>query len=149
MPPAALGDYPLALWPLAGAAVLLLVAGLGRRPAFVPLTLVALGTEYVVAWGARGGGVDGRAPIYGGALLLAAELAYWSVETDAPTADDPGVRARRMSSILTLAGAGAAVGALLVGLTAVPISGGLGTDAVGVVAAGAAFVALAALARRR
>ncbi|MDX6514060.1 MAG: hypothetical protein QOE36_3564 [Gaiellaceae bacterium] len=129
--------------------MLFLAVGLSGRPSVVPLALVALGAEYLAAWGASGAGVDGRAPVYGGALLLVAELAYWSLETDAPTVDDPAVRTRRLGSVAALAGSGAAVGALLVGLSAVRIGSGIGTDALGVAAAAAAFVAIVALALRR
>ena len=75
----------------------------------VGLVLVLLGTIYVVPGGDRAI----PAPIYGGALLLIAELAYWSVDDRAAGRIEPGTARPRLLGILAVVATGVAAGALV------------------------------------
>jgi hypothetical protein len=87
----------------AGAAVLLLAAGLAVRFAVaIPVAVALLGAEYVALLGVEGGSLDTRAPLVGGALLCVAELAYWSLELRGAVADEAGTYLRRVSLLAAL-----------------------------------------------
>jgi hypothetical protein len=61
----------------AGAVLLVWLALATGRPAPIPLAVVLLGAVYALPEGDRAV----WAPLYGGGLLLCAELAYWSLES--------------------------------------------------------------------
>jgi hypothetical protein len=94
----------------AAASTLLLLLGLftGRSvPVFLALLLLA--AIYVVPEGDRAI----PAPIYGGALLLIAELAFWSLDELGPGRLEPGTLTPRLVAILAVAATAVAAGALV------------------------------------
>lgn len=138
---------------LAGAAGIV-VLGVGLvlgRPRPLPLGLALLGASYLVALLERPPGLDPLAPAFGAGLLLAAELAYWSLDARLPARRDPGLRLRRAVRVAGLVGAAfaldacVAVGAALGGLA----GGGLLVSLLGMVAAVGTLGVAAALAWRR
>src|SRR5262249_46495523 len=70
-------SYRSVVGALAVGAVVLLALGVAwPLPSLLPWPLVVLGGVY--AWTLGGGAVDQWAPVYAGAFLVVAELAYWS-----------------------------------------------------------------------
>ena len=125
-------------------ACVLLTAGLAlRRPAAVPLAVLALGAGYGVSLGVEGGALDGRAPALAAALFLLAELAYWSLELRDAVADEQGAYLRRIGLLSALALGALAVGAGLLALVDAGERGGVALEAVGALAAVAALAIVA------
>ena len=141
-------SYRLALLVACGAAVALLALALATGAAsLLAWPLVLLGGAYVLSL--ADGPVDQWAPVYAGALVATAELAYWSLELRGRAADVEQLTERRAGLIVALAVGATAVGGVVLAATAVQLGSGVGLDAVGVVAAvGAVFVIAAAAARR-
>jgi hypothetical protein len=77
------------------APLLLSLARLAGRAAPVSVALLLLGAIYVVPEGDRAI----PAPIYGGALLLIAELAFWSLDERLPGRVEPGTATPRLLAI--------------------------------------------------
>jgi hypothetical protein len=132
---------------LAGAAaVLLLAVGLAAAlPSLIPWPLVLLAAEY--AWSLGGGEVDQLSPLVAGALLVIAELSYWSLELRSRTQDADRLTERRAGLIAALAIASVALGGLVLAATSVRLGTGIAADLVGVAAAVAALAVVATLAR--
>ena len=140
---------PLAL-ALAAIGVVVLVLGLlARWPAAIGFALVSLGGTYAVLFEAEGARLDRLAPAYAAALLLVAELAFWSIESRVPAWSDPELVIWRLAR-LALACAGAAVlGAVVVAdASAASGGGGLLLETLGVAAAIGAVVLVVVLLRR-
>jgi hypothetical protein len=78
---------------------------------------------------------DGWAAIVGAALLLAAELAFWSVDHDARIHEDRALVVRQSLVLGGLVAASALIGFVLVGAASISASTGLLLTAVGVAAA--------------
>lgn len=136
---------------IAAAAVGLLALALaGGWPALLPWPVALLGGAYVASLELRpdDGAIDAAAPVYGAALLLLAELAYWSLELRGPGREERRLVARRAAALAGLALLSLLLGALVVTVTAVPLGGGAAWDAVGVAAAAAALALIVHLARR-
>ena len=93
----------------AAATLLLSLALLAGRAWPVGLVLVLLGTIYVIPEGDRAI----PAPIYAGALLLIAELAYWSVGDRAAGRIEPGTAPPRLLGILAVVITGVAAATLV------------------------------------
>ena len=144
----AVGENLLVL-ALGAAALLWLVLGLATRwSAALAAGLVLLGAEQAVRLANGSDSVDPWTPVYAAGLLLAAELAWWSIEQRVPAWSQPGVVLRRLLVIVALCAAGAALAALIVVAAGSPLEGGVGLELVGVAAAVAAVAVVAALARR-
>jgi hypothetical protein len=133
---------------LGAAALLSLAAGLALRlTAFIPVGLALLGAAYALALETRGGTVDGGALLVAPALLLAAELAYRSLEPR-------GIRPERSlvagdaAVLLALLGGSVVASGVLLSATAVDIGGRAPLVAAGVAAATGALALTASLARR-
>jgi hypothetical protein len=131
---------------IAGVAFLIVGAAIGVSD-LVAAGIALAGSSYLLLVLLGEGGVDLRAPLVAGALVLAAELAYSALEPPlAPAA--PAVRALRAGRVsLTVLGAAAAAGLVLLASVAELGSPAL-LEAAGVVAAVAALGMLALLARR-
>lgn len=130
-------------------ALAVLAAGLVLNlPAAIPTAVGLLGAEYVAILGFETEALDARAPLVAAALLVAAELAYWSLELRIPVVDEAGTYLRRVALLALLALGVIGVGAVVLTLVEVVAAGGVAVDIVG---AAAALVALAllALASRR
>jgi len=143
------GAFVEALGVLGALGCLLLAAGLGFGwPRSVFWALVTLGSQYVGALSTAGRPFDPWAPLFGGGLFLAAELAYWALELEIPSRAEPGLRARRARRIAALTLGSTALSGLLVLLATVPLAGSLVLTAGAVVAAVAALALVAAVAWR-
>ena len=91
--------------------------------------------------------LDVLVPAVAAGLLLAVELAYWSIEERVRWAGDPGDSARR-GALMALVAAGAClVAALLLVLVDAVRARGLALDLVGAMAAAAVLVTVLAIGR--
>ena len=116
----------------------MLLAGLVFRfPLAIPWAVVLSVTDYMTGR-AHGHRVDGWAPAIGGALLLAAELAAWSIDHDRRLVSELSVVVRRAATVATLVAVAVLVGFVLVGASGVSGGTDLVVTAVGVAAAVAA-----------
>lgn len=123
---------------LGAGGALLLAGGIAVRfAALVPWAVAFTGIGYVVGR-EHHRVVDGWAALVGAALLLAAELAAWSIEHDRRIHEERAVVMRRAAAVSGLVAAAALVSFVLVGAAAVSTSTGLALTAVGVAAAVAA-----------
>lgn len=121
---------------IAGAAgVALLAAALAiRAPALVAPALALLGAEYAALFAVRDDTLDVRAPLYGAGFLVVAELAFAALEQRAGK-PEPGLVPRRAATLVAVAAAGVLAGLIVLAAAAAPLDGGVGLEAVGVVAA--------------
>jgi hypothetical protein len=128
--------------------LLVLCAGLAARwSAGVTFAVALLGAEQAV-WLARGPeALDPWTPLYAGAFLLVAELAWWSLEPRVPAWAERGTAPRRLLTVLLACAGGSIVAALVVIAAGLPIHGGFGLELAGVLAATAALAVVAAVAR--
>jgi hypothetical protein len=134
---AAAGGIGLAL--LAGGLVL-------RWPFTIPWAVLFAGGGYLLA---REGSaaVDGWAAVMGVLLLLAAELASWSMEHDARIRAERALVLRRVATLGSLVAAALLVNFMLLGTAAFSASAGVVLAAVGVAAAVAAVAVVLRLLR--
>jgi hypothetical protein len=130
-------------------AVLVLAVGLALRWASaIPSALVLLGGGYALFLGVEDVALDLRAAAIATVLLLTAELAYWSLELRADVTDEPGSYWRRLT-MLALLGLGAmALSGALLALVDVAGRGGLAIEIAGAGAALGALLVLLLLTRR-
>jgi hypothetical protein len=116
----------------------LLVLGLVLRwPTTIPWSILLVGGGYLLA---REGSslVDGWAAAIGVLLLLAAELASWSIEHDARIEAEPSLVRHRIATLSTLVAAALLVNFMLLAAAGVAAASGVLLAAVGVAAAVAA-----------
>jgi hypothetical protein len=155
---AALAASPVAagsehLWLLLGVGAAALVAlGIGlaaRWGAALAFGIALLGTEQAVRLATGPDRVDPWTPLYGAGLLLAAELAWWSIEPRVPSWSQHGMAFRRAGMVTAACAAGSVLSALVVLAAGAPLHGGVGLELVGVVAATACLGVVAAVARSR
>ena len=123
---------------LAGAAgaagVTVLAAAIGWRwPSLIPWAVLATGGGYLTG---RAGHsiVDGWAAVVGVVLLLAAELAAWSIEHDARIRTERTLVVRRVATLGALGLAALFVNFLLLGMAALSAGSGVLLAAAGVCA---------------
>jgi hypothetical protein len=134
---------------IAPLAVLVLAAGLVLGWArLVPLSLGLIGGAYALYLAVDDPPLDAAAPVFAAGLLVAAELAYWSLDERGCVHAEPGETLRR-AAIVAVEGALALVlcGGLLA-LADAARTRGLTIDLFGAAAAAAALLVLARLARR-
>jgi hypothetical protein len=141
------GSYEVAADITGGLALgLLLLAIVGRWPSLVPWAVLAAGTGYLA--GRQGKGVvDGWASVIGVLLLIAAELALWSIDHNARVRSERSLTVRRIVTLVGLAAAALLVNFMLLATAAVSASSGLILAAAGVAAAVAAVSMVLRLAR--
>jgi hypothetical protein len=145
---AAFEEPALGLFGAAGAAVLA-VANVVARAGLVAPALVLVAAGYAATLTARdANALDPAAPLVACALLLVAELAYWSVELASSGRAESRVLLRRLAALLGLAAAALALAAGVLAATAMPFGGGLAWNLVGMTAAAGAIALIAELARR-
>jgi hypothetical protein len=120
---------------------LLALALLVGSTTLLPWPLVLLGAAYTVDL--AGGGVDQWAPVYAGAFLAIAELAYWSLELRGRAEDVERLTERRAGLIVALA-----IGVVVLAATSLRLGSGVALDGAGVLAAIAALFVVALVARR-
>ncbi len=129
-------------------AVTLLVLALATRwSPLLACALIAFGGEYAAFLLLSSGAVDARAPVVAAALLVVAELGYWSLERGIPAAP-LRVVLRRLAMLLALASASVPVGILVLAASGASLGRGLVLEAAGVAAAAAAVAFVARLSRR-
>jgi len=132
-----------------GVALVLLAIGLVLRwPSAIAWAIAFLGVAYACAVVSSGATVDSWCVAVAGALIVLAELAYWSIEKAGTARDEPGAVPRRLAALAALLAGSALAGLVVVTLGALVLRGGLVILALGVAAAAALVGLLAALARR-
>lgn len=105
----------------------------------------ALGCEWIVSLYLRYETDAVTTAVYGAALLLVAELAYWSLELRTPSRDEGRLVIRRTSAVALLVAASLAVGLVAASLAQTPITGSLALLTVGLGALVTALVIVAVL----
>jgi hypothetical protein len=149
----ALGKGPLHGWLLAGlgaGGLVCLAIGLAFRwSAALAAGIALLGGEQAVRLATGPGHADPWTPLYAGGFLLAAELAWWSIEPRAPAFSELPVLANRLAVVALSCAGGAVLAGLVVLAAGAPLNGGVGLELVGVVAAAAALAVVATVARLR
>ena len=128
--------------------VLLAGALLWASGATVSWALAVVVASYALALALADGDLDARAGFVAAALLLAAELAFWSVEAKRWPREQSAAARSRLAGLLILALAAATVGTLLVAAGAAVPAGVTPVQAVGALGAVVAVLTLALLARR-
>jgi hypothetical protein len=138
------GSAPLGLLGVAALAGALLrpMAGL------VPWALALLGGSYALALVLADGDLDARAGFVAAGLLLAGELAFWSIEARRWPLEQSAAARARLAGIVILALAAATAGTLLVAAGAAVPAGVQLVQVAGVLGAIGALLTLALLARR-
>lgn len=127
--------------------MLLLTAGIVlRRPGTIAWAVLLEGGAYL-AGRAGHSTVDGWSALIGTLLLLAAELATWSVEHDARIRAERALVTRRVLTLAALISTALIVNVLLLGTSALSASPGLFVASVGVVAAVASVALVVRLVR--
>jgi hypothetical protein len=114
------------------------------RPAPIPFVVLLLGTIHAMPPGATALAT----PLYGSALLLAAELAYWSLDERAPQRVEAGVARRRLLAVLGVAIAAIPSSALVLAASQAELARSPAFTAAGAAALVACIALLAVLARR-
>lgn len=134
---------------LGGLAVLVLALGLAARSgAVLGWGLAILGGEYAVLFAAQGRALDELTPVYAGAFLLVAELAFWSIERRVPAWSDPCLFERRLAHLAGVSAGAAVVAGLVLVVAAASGGGGVALEAIGVAAAIGTVALVAVLVRR-
>jgi hypothetical protein len=129
-----------------GLAIFLLSLGFtAGHGAAIPLALLLLGAMYIIPDGDRAI----IAPIYGGGLLLTAELAYWSLDEQVRARVQPGTASPRLLAILAVTAAAIPAGALVLLAAETDLARSPALTAAGAAAIVACIGLLAALARLR
>ena len=135
-----------AVWAGAAAATLLLSLALATaRSAPVPFALLLLGAIYTIPDGGRAI----AAPIYGSALLLTAEFAYWSLDERIRQRIQAGVFKPRLVAILAVSAAAIPASSLVVIAAEADVARSPAMTAAGAAAVVACVALLTALARFR
>jgi hypothetical protein len=131
------------------AGLLWLLIGLAARwGAALAAGIAFLGAEQALGLATGPSSVDPWTPAYAAGLLLAAELAWWSIEPRVPAWSDPVVALRRLGLIVLMCVIGAVLAAMVVVAAGAPLEGGVSLELVGVLAAVGAVVVVAVLAHR-
>jgi hypothetical protein len=113
-----------------------LTVGVGLLGAQQALRL-ALGPDELDVW----------TPAAAGVLLLVAELAWWSIEPRVPTWAETALAPLRLVRVLAVCAAGAVLAAVVLVVASSNLSGGVGLEVAGVLAAIAAITVVAWVAR--
>jgi len=117
-----------------------------RWPTLVPWAILVTACGYVA--GRTGKDVvDGWAAVVGVLLLLAAELAIWSIEHDARIRTERSLTVRRVSTLVILGGAALLMNFLLLATAGIAASASVALAAAGVAAAVSALIVVLRLTR--
>jgi hypothetical protein len=128
--------------------VVLLVGLALRCSAALTGAIILLGAQQAVRLALGTDVLDEWAPLVGGALLLCAELAWWSIEPRVPAWSQPRLALWRLTSVLLMCLLGAGVGAAMLVAAGSSLSGGVPLELAGILAATGAVAILAHVARR-
>jgi hypothetical protein len=133
-----------------GLALLVLLGGLVLRwSAALAVGIALLGAQQAVRLALGPDTVDSWTPLVAGALLLVAELAWWSVEPRVPAWSELGLPGWRLATVVLACAGGCAVSAIVVLAAGARLGGGFAVELVGVAAATAALAVVAFVARSR
>jgi hypothetical protein len=134
---------------LAAISLVVLVAALVLEWAsLVPAALLGLGATYATVLAVDDVSLDAKAPLVAAALVVAAELAYWSLEeTDAPWRP-PGEAMRRLLLVAAIAIATLGVGGAVLALSDLGTDDNLAIDLVGAAAAAGVLIVVVLASRR-
>jgi hypothetical protein len=110
--------------------------------------IVLLGAQQAVRLALGNDVLDEWAPLVGGALLLCAELAWWSIEPRIPAWSQPRLALWRLIGVLLMCLLGAGVGAAMLVAAGSSLSGGVPLELVGILAATGTVALVAYVARR-
>jgi hypothetical protein len=116
-------------------ALLLLFVILRRAEDVLVWSILMLGLAYALTLVTHRRAVDEVSPLVAGGMLLAAELATWSCAERRVVRVERRVLATRGVAVGFLVLAGAGVSALVLGLAAAPVGGGLGWTILGALSA--------------
>lgn len=132
---------------LAGVGSLVLLTGIVLRlPFAIPWAVLLAGAGYVLAR-VHHSVADGWAAVVGAALLLAAELAAWSISADARIHEERAVVLRQSLTVAALVLGAALVSFMLVGAAAVSATTGVLVTGLGVAASVGAVAVILRLVR--
>lgn len=120
-----------------GGAAVVAIAAIGRFAAVIPWGIALAGAGYV-AGRAGHGTADGWAAVVGAALLLAAELAAWSIDHDRRIREERPLLVHRLTLLGGLLVCAVLAGFVLMGAAALSASAGILLSAIGMAAAIAA-----------
>jgi hypothetical protein len=133
-----------------GLALTVLLGGLVLRwSAALAVGVALLGAQQAVRLALGPDSLDSWTPLSAGALLLTAELAWWSVEPRVPAWSQPWQATRRVGTVLLACAGGSMVSAVVIVAAGVPLGGGFGLELAGVAAATGALGVVAWVARSR
>ncbi len=116
-------------------------------PSLVPVSVALVGGLFAAELALDDAPLDTATPGVAVALLLSAELAYWSLDERSPVPGDPGEGLRRAAFVAMTCVGAAVVAALLLALVDVIQTRSLALDLVGAVAAVAVLVTILLAAR--
>jgi hypothetical protein len=132
-----------------GLAIVTLLVGLfARWSAALAVGIALLGAQQALRLALGPDALDSWTPVSAGALLLAAELAWWSIEPRVPAWAQPGLASRRLAAVLLGCGAASLVSAAVLVVSGAQVGGGFALELVGVAAATAALAVVAWVTRR-
>jgi hypothetical protein len=117
------------------------------RPVLVPVAAVLVGGVYGAELALADAPLDVAAPAVAAGLLLAAELAYWSIEERRRWTGQAGEGLRRVAVVAVLAAGAFLMAACLLAVVDTVSARGLALDLAGAIAAAAVLVAILLLAR--
>ena len=133
---------------IAAVAVVVLVAAVVHGWAWlIPPSITLVGGAYAAELAIDDATLDLAAPLVAVGLVLAAELAYWSLDERVRTTGDPGEGLRRAALVALGAAATLVLGAALLALVDEIRARGLALDLIGVLAAVAVVVTVVVTAR--
>ena len=133
---------------VAAVAVVVLVAAVVHGWAWlVPASITLVGGAYAAELAIDDATLDLAAPLVAVGLVLAAELAYWSLDERVRTTGDPGEGLRRAALVALGAAATLVLGAALLAFVDEIRARGLALDLIGVLAAVAVVVTVVVTAR--
>ena len=133
---------------VAAVAFVALIAAIVRGWAWlVPASIALVGGSYAAELAIDDVPLDAAAPIVAIGLLLASELAYWSLDERSHTVGDPGDGPRRAAFAATGAAGALVVASALLALVDEIRGRGLALDLAGAIAAVAVVVTVLATAR--
>jgi hypothetical protein len=143
------GGHDVLLLVIGAAAAAVFAGGLVLRwSGALAVGVALLGAQQATRLALGPDALDEATPLTAGALLLAAELGWWSIEPRIPAWTQPGVAPRRAATVLFTFVAATVVSAVVVVAAGVQVGGGTLLLLSGIVAATAALGVLAYVARR-
>lgn len=129
--------------------VVLLAAVVRSWPVLVPVAIVLVCGGYAAELAIDDAPLDASAPVLAAAVLVAAELAYWSIEEAERVAGSPGEGWRHAVFVAALGLGALVVGSLLLTLVDAVHTTSLALDVTGALAAAAALATVVLVGSRR